>query len=149
MYDMILPISHLNHELNQMVNAAVQPRAVVEQNMDRTESKTIETNRNSFEFSTTIYKFIFYSIKFFIVYTRFLSSACLHWYFWILLQFQNLKSDKNASNYNVNPPREISVILNELNLKEGEVYDLFYLIAEFFSSINVEKLNFYHQKGIF
>lgn len=156
---MILPISHLNHEVKQMdinLKADIQSTNVSEKNMEKVKLRKRETSHN-IEFN--IYKILFLSIKCIAIYTRFLSIIVFQWHFWIWFQLKNIfdlkiknKSSvikKNIDCTYIKPPQEITVVLNETNLKEREVYDLFYLIAEFFSSIKVGKLNFYQQKGNF
>lgn len=122
--------------------------------MDKLKPRKRETTHN-IEFN--IYRILFLSIKCIVVYTRFLSMVVFQWYFWIWFQFKNIFDFiiKNKSSVikkkidctYIKPPQEITVVLNETNLREREVYDLFYMIAEFFSSIKVGKLNFYQQKG--
>lgn len=156
---MILPISHLNHEVKQIdinLKADIQSTSVSGKKMDKLKPRKRETTHN-IEFN--IYRILFLSIKCIVVYTRFLSMVVFQWYFWIWFQFKNIFDFiiKNKSSVikkkidctYIKPPQEITVVLNETNLREREVYDLFYMIAEFFSSIKVGKLNFYQQKGNF
>lgn len=153
---MIPPISYLNHEINQMdinLKTEIHSISISEQKMEKAESRKYIETQKAYEFN--IYKILFLSISFIIFYIRFLSMAVFEWYFWFFFQLKNIFDtmikntvfDKHVAYTDIHPLQEITIILNEKNLKEHEVYDLFYLIADFFSSIDVKKLNFYQQKG--